>query len=597
MEDTTTKKLPEFIYVSELLRTWETAVLLFLRDGINLTLFISPYLRESGAIDFTSDRPGKLKEQFKEFIRFIVFLRKLKKLNIDHISDIIPDGIHDGISITLKHFGENFSKEFTEKIEIPDGIKLKLDDGGIVITCTKVESDTDKPESNTNQQMNTISNAISVDTTSNYVPYDNPQTNLTFPPKSSKSDVGNMDKPSTPSASIADFIEWYNFLNPKPHGQGIVYFVAHSGTMTTFVEQVEKKNKSPSSTFKNAYNAAIKTNTWSLFFKTNDTTLFKGFRHAYSCDNRYMDKGFNLFNFYNNFVKQRWKGGHYTNLSLWGIFSTLKFSSEKMQTLVDDQNISSPTCLKICKGMEKEPQDYHGPDYDNINPLCGQQRDRMPIKTFSVGFGHCGTSKDNIMPKFTLDNNCIRITTEPSGKKVVLYLDKENPVIEARFFNSAQTSTQYNNKIVLNNIKIDDQLKSVVAHLVKSEDEDENKKKELVDDLINAVSLFINDEKLTQWGNAFSTLFPQPQQVSKEEEEQPVPVSVPVEQPVPVEVPVSTGGTIKRTQRHRYRHIHKKHKVIKKYTRKYKKNNPRRKSIRIQKRNFGKLGKSRKSRK
>ena len=40
--------LPNFIYVSELLRTWETAVLLFLNkeSNTNLTLYISPYLAE-----------------------------------------------------------------------------------------------------------------------------------------------------------------------------------------------------------------------------------------------------------------------------------------------------------------------------------------------------------------------------------------------------------------------------------------------------------------------------------------------------------------------------------------------------------------------
>jgi hypothetical protein len=51
---------PNFIYVSELLRTWETAVLLFLRGDITLTLYISPFLREEGI--FPSDKPRYLKE-------------------------------------------------------------------------------------------------------------------------------------------------------------------------------------------------------------------------------------------------------------------------------------------------------------------------------------------------------------------------------------------------------------------------------------------------------------------------------------------------------------------------------------------------------
>lgn len=584
-ESSNSSELPNFIYVSELLRTWETAVLLFLRDSINLTLFISPYLRESGPIDFTSDRPGKLKEQFKEFIRFIVFLRKLKKLNINGISSEIPDNF----TITLKHFAGLFSEEFIQNIEIPGGIELEVRDGGIVITCTNVETGTDKSEMT--ESMNNMLSQIDVDEESKYVPYvdDSSQLDLKFPPKSSKSKLGNMDTPSTPSASIADFIEWYNNFETKPHGEGIVYFVAHSGTMKKFIEQIEqvnKKNQKPSEQFNNEYREAIETNTWSLFFKTGDRNVFKGFRHAYSCDNRYMDKGFNLFNpfnFYTNFVKQRWKGGHYTNLSLWGIFSTLKFSSEKMQILVDDQSISSSTGLKICKGMKTEPQEYHGANYDNINPLCGQQRDRMPTKTFSVDFGHCGTLKKTML--LTFNNDCIRIITDPKGAKVVLYLDKEKQQIEARFFRSAITSKKYYEKITLTTQEINDQLTQVVKHLIKITDE--NKKEELVDDLKNAVSLFIINKKLTQWESAFNILFPEPQQVSEEV----------LPQPEPPAVPVHAGGTIKRTQRRRYRHIHKKHKVIKKYTRKYKKNNPRRKSRRIQKRKQTHKRKSRKSRK
>ena len=54
MEEAITQTFPSFIYVSELLRTWETAVLLFLnnKSNTNLTLYISPYLRESGPVDF-----------------------------------------------------------------------------------------------------------------------------------------------------------------------------------------------------------------------------------------------------------------------------------------------------------------------------------------------------------------------------------------------------------------------------------------------------------------------------------------------------------------------------------------------------------------
>ena len=100
-------ELKHLFYKSKLM--W----ILFLNkeSNTNLTLYISPYLRESGPIKFTSDRPGELKEQFKEFIRFIHFLRQLKKLNINGISELIPDEF----SITLKHFSGKFPVEYIQK--------------------------------------------------------------------------------------------------------------------------------------------------------------------------------------------------------------------------------------------------------------------------------------------------------------------------------------------------------------------------------------------------------------------------------------------------------------------------------------------------
>lgn len=119
--------LPKFIYVSELLRTWETAVLLFLSlTNIHLTLYISPFLREKPTLIpslvlrkqelFPSDVPGELKEQVREFVRFIVLLRELKKSNIGGISGLIPGEF----SITLKHFGGVFTDEFIVNIEKPE---------------------------------------------------------------------------------------------------------------------------------------------------------------------------------------------------------------------------------------------------------------------------------------------------------------------------------------------------------------------------------------------------------------------------------------------------------------------------------------------
>ena len=53
----TDTSLPNFIYVSELLRTWETAVLLFL-SLLNtlLTLYISPFFKRKWSLSIRCSR-------------------------------------------------------------------------------------------------------------------------------------------------------------------------------------------------------------------------------------------------------------------------------------------------------------------------------------------------------------------------------------------------------------------------------------------------------------------------------------------------------------------------------------------------------------
>ena len=586
-----TTTLPNFIYVSELLRTWETAVLLFLSLlNTNLTLYISPFLREKGLIPFPSDIPGELKEQVKEFIRFIAFLKELKKLNIDDISELIPESF----TIILKHFGGNFDTTFTKDIEKPEGVELSIEGGGgIQISCRFSDGPGSKPDDTSASVALTIkliSDKISVDNSPNssYVPYD-VNSELKFPNASSEKTDGDMNTPSEPAGSLADFVDWYNKLQIKPHGIGVVYFVSHSGTMNRFVAKVKKLNPEDSS-FSAAYKRAVKTNTCSLLFKENSTDIFQGFRHAYSCDNRYMDKGFNLLNFNANFVDQRWKGGYYTNLGLWGILSTLKFSEKKLPLLIQagKEKVISPTSfLEVCKGMDKEPPDYHQSSFDNVNKLCGKQRDRVATNTFTIVSGHCGTSSTF---KITINNDCIRITTHPKGRKVVLYLDKEKNTIEARFFISVNDRV-YTTPDILENKEINNQLKYIVCYLLQCSTDDETIVKKYVDELKRSMRIFINSNpSYSSWGNALTNLFPE------ESQEELDSLQTKLQPPEhPRSVLVTAGGTNKRTRRHRRRHGN--YKVMKKYTRKNKKYNPRRKSRRIQKRKQTHKRKSCKSRK
>ena len=492
----TDTSLPNFIYVSELLRTWETAVLLFL-SLLNtlLTLYISPFLRESGV--FPSDVPGELKEQVREFVRFIAFLRELKKLNITGISDLIPESF----TIILKHFGGKFDDTFTQYIEKPEGVKLIISEGGIQIVCDFSEN-TGLPSHIDGIKQNNIAKmfkAIEVPS-EGYVDYNEVSSELVFPPASGVRDVGSMDKPSTPPGSLADFVDWYNSLESKPDSNGdIVTAVSHSGTMKTFVESVKSVNSPPSPSFKTEYDIAIGTNTCSLVFKSKGPT-FNIFRHAHSCDNRNMHKGT-----ITSTSKRFGDSGKYASLSLWGILSTLKFSSDKMQSLITAQEIENPLGLKICRGMDKESDTYLKDTHDSMNVLCGEQRDRMPIGNFSLSLGHCGTSGG--LPTF--DKNCIRIITDPKGPKVVLYLDKTNRKIQARFFKSAETSTTYEKERTqkLELQTLNDALYKIISWLAS----DVNITLELKNKLMESINLFINSDKdiKSRWGNAFDALHTQ----------------------------------------------------------------------------------------
>ena len=496
--DIQTRELPNFIYVSELVRTWETAVLLVLLSLLNkiLTLYISPFLRESGPIDFPSDNPGDLKEQVKEFVRFIALLRELKKTNIDDILNLIPEKFN----IILKHFDGAFLPDFIASIEKPEGVILEIVDGGIQIYCNFSEV-TELPSrlDSSKAIIAKMFKAIQVDTSSMYVPYsDTPsESTLVFPPASGVRDVGSMDKPSTPPGSLADFVGWYNNLEPKPYSNGgIVTAVSHSGTMKTFVESVKSVNSPPSPSFKTEYDIAIGTNTCSLVFKNDNGQTFNIFRHAYSCDNRNMHKGKHL--------QRMGDAGKYASLSLWGILSTLKFSSEKMQSLITDQEVDNPPGLKICRGMDKESEEYLKSEYNSMNVLCGEQRDRMPIGNFSLSLGHCGTS-GGLLPTF--DNNCIRIITDPKGPKVVLYLDKEKKNIEARFFKSAETSTTYEKEMtqILKLQTLNNALYKIIEWLAS----DVNITLELENELMESIKLFINNDEAIKprWEIAFNTLY------------------------------------------------------------------------------------------
>jgi hypothetical protein len=475
---------PSTIYVSELLRTWETAVLLFLNKQIKdktLTLYISPFLREIGSLP--SDEPRYLQGQLNEFIRFLVFLARLVKKSKEPSSEmpLYFKNIPDTFIISFLHFAGPFNDEFLAGIhrQVPF-IKSTLDatKGAINITCDTTKSGELKLPAGTdilgavkymqekinNPPQEKFANINGTNKDNTYMPYDAPQ--LKFPDTTKGLDVNKyiedfnvpdtaelltpqeiekekkkpkFNKTSEPP-SIANFVQWRGTLqNPPDNGATTVYFVSHSGTMKSFVKDVIKSSPPPlfGSKFNKVFERAQKTNTWSVFFKESQDGLeFNGVRHAESCDNRYKEKG-RLKHL------ERVNAGEYTNLALWGILSTLTFATEKVPELIKAAAFTQPG-LKICYGMNKESKEFLSDAYDGVNLVCGLKDARLATGNFMVDFGNCGTSQFGTV---TMDKDCIKLTSKASNRKVVLYLDIDATVspsryiIQVRFFNDANSNT------------------------------------------------------------------------------------------------------------------------------------------------------------
>jgi hypothetical protein len=264
-----------------------------------------------------------------------------------------------------------------------------------------------------------------------YTNYNKGVAPLIYPPASKipefnkKNDLNNVSSPP----SIITFAKWCKdnkskISDPKT---GIVYFVSHSHIMQAFVKKVINLNVLPDASFKGVFNIAKKTNSWSLFFKV-DGTNFKGFRHAFSCDNRYAEKG--VVKIFHRILL-----GSYTNLALWGILSTAIFAQRKIPGLIQD---NLPQSLKVSVGMKKEIKELVGDKYDKYNMLCGKQDNRFKTSNFEITLSNCGTSRKLTL---TLDNDCIKIKCRKEDgtfypKKVILQLSKTTPPsIQVKFFN------------------------------------------------------------------------------------------------------------------------------------------------------------------
>ena len=419
------KFIPLKVYVSALLRTWETAVLLYLPFLYNdndkskeysqtLILEVSPFLlegtsnnitekttavnkiKEKPVYELNSNKPLDFKgnvEQFANFIKLLIYFKKqqtkfptmgqdvLSKIPTKFSIILIAGNqkVHFRVTInpdngtpeTIEYYtsGSNFSPN-PNNISIPD-LKLKKINSDIVnkIEIPNTGDSNDKYES------------YNTDRLTKNPP---PQTiYTTFPMDASYFD--NFENIGKFSPDIFSFLRWVIEIKSHPKNMPIL-FVSHSNTLREFLSlMVTNLNHDyenhdyddppkgnffpPYKPFCDVCKKVAKTNTWSVRFTYLGYNV-TGFRHAQSCDNIYKElssskrlgkkvlKAVSLYAVKAKDLYYREKYGDYTNLSLWGIFSTLIFANKNKDQIsnFNDEKIKHSGLL-VMSGMKKQTEE------------------------------------------------------------------------------------------------------------------------------------------------------------------------------------------------------------------------------------------------
>ncbi len=383
------------VYVSALLRTWETAILLFLSllnkrppppppqtdDVITLILIVSPFLREKGI--FPSDKPGETKEQVNQFSNFIKMLLSFKKLlsaDVNSKFALIPDKF-----VIILKFGEYIFKFDCSENEITISqlrnalviitteIKIKqdtLNKTATYIVSIKTSNDLAvKKYVSFNEQSSTLAQAGGAGNVNIKMPGSllrNTELNIT---------TSERIKESEPD--ITNFLTWVIKINGHDRSTPIL-FVSHSHTMSYFLKTVRSLNKptngsssNESQFFSSTCKEAIKTNTWSMRFLFSGFSV-TGFRHAFSCDNMYALLG-NIKPLPTRLSASK---SMYTNLALWGIMSTFIFITQESKSILDLTN-PSPNTFSVLIGMVKQPKAMLTPDSLKLELTCGEKSNRF----------------------------------------------------------------------------------------------------------------------------------------------------------------------------------------------------------------------------
>ena len=207
-----------------------------------------------------------------------------------------------------------------------------------------------------------------------------------------QADFHNFESIGKYSPDMFAFLKWV--IENKSHPKNIpILFVSHSGTMRNFLKMLitnlyynyEDTNHAsdyyPSRDFYTLCEGVESKNTWSMRFKYLGYNV-TGFRHAQSCDNMYktLDKP-NIVKKYITGQIERNKLGKYTNLSLWGIFSTLIFINANVDEISKFNNFSASVDLMILDGMPQQSKDDIIKFGIDKELTCGDVTARFPLSS------------------------------------------------------------------------------------------------------------------------------------------------------------------------------------------------------------------------
>ena len=416
LADYGTKCIPLKVYVSALLRTWETALLVYLPFLFNkdkpeysqtLILEVSPFLLEKDKFSMVkqnSNKPLDFTGNVKEFFNFIKLFIFFKKSNTSiklfkGIAEESLNQIPDNFTIILIAGTQKVCLRIDitgKKVEY-FAPSIPLDQNPINILPKTLE-----------EIRNKIINEIPpppVD--SKYESYnaDRLTTNPTIPPRTIYStfqlwggsiNFNNFETIAKFRPHIFSFLKWVIEFKSHPKNTPIL-FVSHSKTMNEFLKMLicnlnydytnTASNFPPTKNFVDVCTAARKTNTWSMRFKYLGYNV-TGFRHAQSCDNMYK-----ILKMWATTGSDREKFGNYTNLSLWGIFSTLIFIHSNKGIISNFKNSEiDKSGLMVLSGMgqqSKENIKEFGVEYELT---CGDVSSRFLVSSAGAGAGAAASS-------------------------------------------------------------------------------------------------------------------------------------------------------------------------------------------------------------